>query len=292
MSRDGKEKVQAIMNAPEDIDPLQNVKAMPPRPLSDKARRIFGRIEFAGEIKPTRDRPYLIKGWLDRGAVSVVYGDANVGKSFWAIDVAHHVHEGLEWSGCRVKRGPVLYIAAESGAMFDHRLVARGAQFMVLRGSVRLTGSNSDATSLADALRQISEAQGPFALIVVDTLARVMGAADENAAPAIADLMASLDLLRERTGAHIMLVHHHGKDAARGARGHSSLRGAIDTEISIARPEGEPFTYAKATKQRDMQGGRDMPFTLQLVTLGTDSDGDPVTTRVVKHERGADTPKG
>jgi hypothetical protein len=274
------------------IDPLANVQAMPARPVSDKARRMLGRIEFAGEIKPTLDRPYLIKGWLDRGAVSVVYGDANVGKSFWAIDLAHHVHEGLDWAGCRVKRSSVLYIAAEGGAMFDHRLVARGARFMVLRGPVRLTGGNSDAGSLTDAMRQLSQVHGPFGLIVVDTLARVMGAADENAAPAIADLLASLDLLRESTGAHIMLVHHHGKDAARGARGHSSLRAAIDTEISIARPEGEPFTYAKASKQRDMQGGRDMPFTLQLVTLGTDSDGDPVTTRVVKHEGRAAKPNG
>jgi hypothetical protein len=35
-----------------------------------------------------------------------------------------------------------------------------------------------------------------------------------------------------------------------------------------------------------------MPFTLQLMTLGTDSDGDPVTTRVVKHEGRAAKPNG
>ena len=29
----------------------------------------------------------------------------------------------------------------------------------------------------------------------------------------------------------VLLVHHTGKDAAKGARGHSSLRAAIDTEI-------------------------------------------------------------
>ncbi len=265
---------------------FDNVKAMKTRPMTEKAQRILGRIEFAGELEPTLDRPYLVKGWLDRGAVSVVYGDANAGKTFWAIDLAHHVHEGQEWAGCRVKRGAVLYVAAEGGAMFDHRLVARGARFMVLRGSVRLAGPNGDAPPLAEALNQLSELHGPFALIVIDTMARVMGAADENAAPAIAELMASLDLLRDRTGAHIMLVHHHGKDAARGARGHSSLRAAIDTEISISRPEGEPFTIARTTKQRDMQGGKEMPFTLELRELGTDSDGDTVTTRVVKHERG------
>lgn len=277
-------------------NPMDNVKplsaARKPRPLGDKARRLLDRIEFAGEIKPTLDRPYLIKGWLDRGAVSVVYGDANAGKTFWAIDLAHHVQEGLDWAGCRVRRGAVLYVAAEGGAMFDHRLVARGARFMVLRGPVRLAGQNGDAPPLADALHQLSEVHGPFGLIVVDTMARVMGAADENTGPAIAELMASLDHLRERTGAHMMVIHHHGKGDKTLARGHSSLRAAIDTEISIGRPEGEPFIIARATKQRDMTGGKEMPFTLELVELGTDSDGDPVTTRVVKHEGRAATPKG
>jgi hypothetical protein len=142
----------------------------------------------------------------------------------------------------------------------------------------------------------LSENHGPFALIVIDTMARVMGEADENTAPAIASLISSLETLRHRTGAHVMLVHHLGKDAAKGARGHSSITAAVDTIITIE-PEKDgdqtsPFIIARGFRQREMQGGREFPFTLQLVELGTDSDGDRVTTRVVKHERGADTPEG
>ena len=36
-----------------------------------------------------------------------------------------------------------------------------------------------------------------------------------------------------------MLVHHSGKDTSRGARGASSLRSAIDTEIELTLDEDE-----------------------------------------------------
>jgi hypothetical protein len=176
--------------------------------------------------------------------------------------------------------------------MLGNRLAPLDPTFMVLRRSYRLTGQNSDATPLAEVVSHLSDNHGPFALIVLDTMARVMGEADENTAPAIASLMSSLDTLRHRTGAHVMLVHHLGKDAAKGARGHSSITAAVDTIITLTREEGEPFITAQGFRQREMQDGRSINFTLQLVTLGTDSDGDPVTTRVVKHERGADTPEG
>lgn len=275
------EEVRRVFRSAESVQPI--------RPgMSERAKRILDRIEFAGEIKPALDRPYVVKGWLDRGAVSVVYGEANVGKSFWAIDLAHHVHEGLPWAGCRVKGGPVLYIAAEGGALFDNRLVARRARFCMLRGPITLTGRNGEAAPLAEAVRELAEVHGPFALIVIDTLARVMGAADENAAADIAGLMKAADVLREQTGAHVMFIHHSGKDVARGARGHSSLRAAVDTEIELTKDDSG-VRQARATKQRDLPGGAEQEFELDVVELGKDSDGDPVTSCVVKHKGGHGT---
>ena len=80
--------------------------------------------------------------------------------------------------------------------------------------------------------------------------------------------------IRAATGAHVLLVHHCGKDEARGARGHSSLRAAVDTEIEISRPEGETISTVRATKQRDLSPGEAMPFSLKQVTLGTDRRGN------------------
>ncbi len=46
-------------------------------------------------------------------------------------------------------------------------------------------------------------------------------------------LVRCMDLIRQETGACVLFVHHSGKDAAKGARGHSLLRAAIDTEIEV-----------------------------------------------------------
>ena len=73
-----------------------------------------------------------------------------------------------------------------------------------------------------------------------------------------------------------MVVHHSGKDTLKGARGHSSLRAATDTEIELT-TEGDVI-LAEARKQRDMAGGRVFAYRLVEVELGHDQDGDPVTT--------------
>ncbi|WP_426037647.1 integrase arm-type DNA-binding domain-containing protein [Cypionkella sp. TWP1-2-1b2] len=71
------------------------------------------------------------------------------------------------------------------------------------------------------------------------------------------------------------VVHHTGKDVARGARGHTILRAATDTEIEIA--EGQ----LSVTKQRDHEGGLKRAFKLTGVALGFDEDGDTITSATV-----------
>src|SRR5690606_28105123 len=117
-------------------------------------------------------------------------------------------------------------------------------------------------------------------LIVIDTLSRVMAGGDENGPVDMTAFIKNVDRIRHATGAHIMIVHHTGKDVAKGARGHSSLRAATDTEIEVATDETE-LRLAKVTKQRDLQGGEEFAFKLEAVALGGDQDGDAVTTCIV-----------
>jgi len=270
-------------------DAFDNLMPLPCR-LGPRGDAILKRIALAGEIAPVIDRDYVVKGWLDAGAVSVLYGAANVGKSFLAIDIAHAVasaegRDGYLWAGARVRGGPVLYASLEGGALFNNRLVARKARFHILPAPLTLAGRNGEAAPLAEAALAMARVHGPYRLIVIDTLARAMGSADENVAPDIAGLVRAIDLLRDRTGAHVMLVHHAGKDAARGARGHSALRGAIDTELELT-ADDTGGRLARATKQRDMPGGAECAFELEQVVLGTDRDGDPVTSCIIRHRKG------
>jgi hypothetical protein len=128
----------------------------------------------------------------------------------------------------------------------------------------------------------VSRRHGKVKLIVVDTLSRSMAGGNENSPEDMTRFIGNCDKMRNMTGAHVAIVHHSGKDKAAGARGHSSLRAATDTEIELDYDENTGMRTAKATKQRDMETGALFSFKLNVVDLGKDEDGDVVTTCTVK----------
>lgn len=208
----------------------------------------------------------------------MIYGPSNAGKTFVALDIAMHIAASNSWRGLRVNGGPVLYIAAEGGAGIRNRLAAikldrpdmAAASFSLLPICVDLHGQGD-----AQAICEIMPDESP-ALVVVDTLARSMGAGDENTAKDAAMFVRNCDLIRESTGAHVMVIHHTGKDEDRGARGSSALRAAVDNEIQVTSDWG-----ILSRKQRDQEPPEPLHFVLRSVTLGMDEDGEPVTTAVV-----------
>jgi hypothetical protein len=240
------------------------------------------------EIEVDLESPHRVKGWLDRGAFSAVYGPSNVGKTFFAADMGGHVAAGRDWYGCRVASPcDVLYVAAEGGRGFKKRLAALWREKPDLcraaRGRFHLLPMPLNLSSRADAEALIEVARGlgwDLGLVIADTLARSMGSGDENSSTDMGAFIASVDLIRAATGAHVMAIHHTGKDASKGLRGHSALLGAVDTSIEISR-EGGVIT-AEAKKQRDMETGQTFSYTLQPVTLGQDQDGDDVRSCVVQ----------
>lgn len=260
--------------------------------MKGRAGDLFRALTRLSDIKPVLQSNYLVKGWLDRGASSVVYGDSNVGKTFFALDLAMHVAAGKDWRGYMVPSsedwaGGVVFIACEGGSGINNRVEAirreypdlvRGAEmgggFTLLPTTIDIHGANDTA-----ALLQALEGINPIGLIVIDTLARAMGSGDENTAKDMGTFIGNVDALRSATGAHVMVIHHNGKDTTRGARGSGSLRAAVDTEIEITRL-GDVI-MAETRKQRDMQSNRVFACTLRSVEIGTDEDDEPVTSAVV-----------
>ncbi len=236
------------------------------------------------DIRPVLTSRYVIKRWLDAGASSVLFGASNVGKSFLALDLAMHVAAGRDWQGHRVRSsGRAIYVAAEGGHGFSNRieairrtdpeLVHEAYGFSLLPTALDLCASG-DGQALLDAIGE------PWpSLVVIDTLARSMGSGDENTARDMGQFIRNLDLIREKTGAHVMIVHHSGKDGTKGARGSSSLRAAVDTEIELTRTDD--VVQAEAVKQRDMPCGALFAYRLQDVTIGLDEDVDEVTSAVI-----------
>lgn len=255
-------------------------------------------IFWAKDAKPMLKSAYLVKNWLGAGQMSVVYGPSNVGKSFYALDIAFCVAAKMDWQGSKTRGGPVLYLATEGGNAFNNRVMALRKQYgiddvqLAVRPSpVNLLDPAADLEGLLELCADIEQTCGQKpCLIVVDTLSRALAGGDENGSVDMSSYIQNVDVLRCATGAHIMTVHHSGKDTSKGARGHSSLRAATDTEIELA-VDGTIRT-ATATKQRDLEPQPPFMFSLKVHTLGQDEDGDDVTTCTItkaSDEDAADT---
>lgn len=268
----------------EDLTALENPftqKALADT-IKQEPKRKFEFLKFSDVVATGLEtNPALIKGLLDQGAMSVLYGDSNVGKTFVAMDMAFHIGAGLDYAGLRTQRGLVVYIAAEGGNGARKRLHALrdkfpdvDPDFMLLPASVDLLRPDADLVPLVEGVRGLG---GNPAFIVIDTLSRALAGGDENSSVDMGALVKHLDALRRALApAHLMVVHHTGKDKARGARGHSLLRAATDTEIEVA--DGE----ISVTKQRDMDKGFARSFDLIEHKLGIDSDGDIITSLTVR----------
>jgi hypothetical protein len=136
---------------------------------------------------------------------------------------------------------------------------------------------NGDTESVADLVAQVARDRGRVALVVVDTLARSM-TGNENSPEDMGKYVASCARIRGAAETHVLVVHHSGKDLARGARGHSSLRAASDTELEVTRGEGG--SCLAITKNRDEEDRARFGFRLEPVELGVNAKGRTVTTCV------------
>lgn len=237
----------------------------------------------------TLDTHDFVEGLLNDGTMSVIYGDSNVGKSFFILDVGLHVGLGVNWQGREVEQGGVIYVAAEGGFLFQNRLEAfarhyqvkaRDVPFAIVPCGIDLRSNEADTDRLIELIEgAAAQIKVPVRLVIIDTLARAMAGGNENSSEDMGALVINSDKIRAVTGAHLSFIHHSGKDQAKGARGHSSLRAATDTEIEIVKSEtGMSVT---AVKQRDMEMGHIMHFALKSIDLGVNKRGKPVTSCVI-----------
>ncbi len=244
---------------------------------------------WASDYPAIRPPETIVAGLLEAGTLAVLFGESNTGKSTFALDLGLTASCGEPWRGRATRKGVVLWLALESAAGLRRRVVAHrlrhksGAPlFADVTEPVRLL-EVQDAHAIIATIRAAESDTGEkCVLVVVDTVARALAGGDENDGRDMGTLIRGCDLIRQETGAAVLLIHHSGKDSTRGARGHSSLRAAVDTEIEIT-GQTNP-RQAKVTKQRDLPSGDVFAFDLDPVEIGRDTDtGEAITACVVVH---------
>ncbi|MBL0420512.1 AAA family ATPase [Ramlibacter sp. AW1] len=219
----------------------------------------------------------LVEGVIGRLALSVLYGDSNSGKTFLAVDIGCALAQRSKWMGRHTLGGLVVYLATESPQSVRTRLQAyqrhygrKVPNFAIVQSPINLFDSGADAQAVVTLIRELeSEVGEKCELVIGDTLSRMAAGANENSGEDMGTVIKHAEQIKRDAQVHVLLIHHSGKDQARGARGWSGLRAAIDTEIEVTADEATGMRVAEITKQRDIPGkGSRFGFRLEVVDLG------------------------
>jgi len=225
---------------------------------------------------------WRIKKVLPETGLAAVYGASGSGKSFAVIDMTQAIAAGREWFGYKSKPCNVLYCALEGEGGIAGRVSAYRIRHGATSPSIRYLVKPFSLLEEADIhdLAQAIQANGQSAeVVILDTLNRAAPGADENDSKSMGQIIAASKQLQTLVGGLVVLVHHTGKDASKGLRGHSSLHAALDAAIEVRR-DGDRREWVIA-KSKDGEDGEAHPFKLDIVELGTDEDGEPITSCTV-----------
>lgn len=267
-----------------ELKPLPSQRSTARKPLP---------IEWVGEAQAVIDGLWLIDDWLPAHGVAALYGHPGSGKSFLALDMGLRVALGWDVAGREVEQGLVLYVVAEGQAGFRNRMVAfrdhyqipKNTPFSFVPVAIDLQAADGDREKLIEAISAASQAanQRPV-LVIVDTLSKTFGAGKENSDD-MATYVANCAAIADHFECCTLVVHHRPKDTeSRDLRGHSSLRGGIETTILV---EGGPVKTAETYKQKDGPDHERLSFALQVVELGVNAKGKAVTTCIVEYRDAA-----
>jgi len=250
----------------------QEVDAQPPR------YRLLNGSDL-GQLPPL---VWLVKGVLPATGIAGIYGPSGSGKSFLCLDLAISIANGKSWFGRRVNAAPVVYAALEGEAGFKQRVDAwrlhygqplpQNLHFMLQPFKLPV---DEDVEAFAKVL--------PTGCVVfIDTLNRAAPTSDENNSKDMGTMIEAAKRLQTLTEGLVVLVHHTGKNASAGLRGHSSLIAALDAAIEVNR-DGDSRQWSVA-KSKDGEDGNCERFKLKVEIVGLDSDGDAITSCFVEQD--------
>lgn len=246
------------------------------------------------EFKLGTQPRYLVKGLIPRVGLTVIWGKPKCGKSFWLFDLLIHVVMGWDYRGRRVRQGVVVYCAFEGQSGLQARAQAirltrlegndEEIPFFIMPVTLNLV---RDHNALIAAIRTKLGGQIPVA-IALDTLNRSLQGSESSDAD-MAAYIGAVDAIRTAFECAVPVVHHCGHNEER-MRGHSSLPGAMEAEISVKRDAANRIV-ATVEAMKDGTAGLQIVSDLEVVEVGHDEDGDEITSCVVVPCDEAPTPQ-
>lgn len=236
-------------------------------------------------VQPMEIRP-LLGRVIERGCTGQLFGPSGGGKTFVALDMTLAVGTGGSWNGTKCEQGMVLYFAGEGHTGLRRRLKAwhKHNGYPDLSGvhisrSIISFGAAGIRSVVAEVRNLEVQTGGKVSLLVIDTLARHIEG-DENSTRDMTQFVSVVDGLRDAfPGSTVIVIHHTGNSAEQmnRSRGSSALKAACDFEIQCNKGL---LTF---TKVKDGEQPEPVEFKLIPVEIGTDAEGEPITSCVVSY---------
>lgn len=204
------------------------------------------------------DEPAEVVEWcwdetLPTGGFSILTAKPKVGKSTLARNLALAISRGEEFLGRSTTQGPVVYVALEEkrSEVRKHFLKMGASSELIL-----VHCGNSPPNPLPELEGLISDKKPT--LVIIDPLWRLLRVGDANNYSEVTRVLEPLMIMARKSGAHIMVVHHGGKNEREGGDtilGSTAIFGAVDTAL-IMRRKGENRTIESVQRY-----GQDFPET-------------------------------
>lgn len=223
---------------------------------------------------------YVVDDYLVAGTTSMIFGGPGACKSFLVQDMGMCVATGHHWHGRDVNKGLVFYVCGEGHQDLHNRIHAwkvahdyeKDDVFPFFHSEHELNLRDPEMVAALVTLIKTEFSDQLPRLVIVDTLSTNFGGGDENSGD-MTDFINQMNGLARDTGAHVMIVHHTGKDKDRGARGNSSSHGNVYTYMPVDEKDG--LTRLSMMKQKGGPQMKPLGFRMDLIDLGeaTDSRG-------------------
>lgn len=209
-------------------------------------------------LEELEDEPpleWVVPDLIPRRQWGMLYGPPKTFKTFLALTIILPVCEHEE----------VVFCAGEGAALVS----ARARAWRTLTGKptpglriVKKVPLAFDPSSVEALIAAIRAASLKPAVVVIDTAARSMLGLDEQSAKDVGLFVAAMEYIKTSLGCAVLVVHHTGKDASKGARGSSALLGGVDFSAEVQRHER---TMAVAIRVRAMKDAaeREAPWTYE-----------------------------
>lgn len=273
---------------PETIARLvaEETAKMETAPAPERRGNSRPRLVFWPDLERAEPPQWIVKGLIPDNALVGVFGPGGSYKSFLTLDLALAVATGqAEWGGREVRKpGPVVIVQGEG--RLDNRALAWQQNHVPIGDRMAMIPGIdlSDADDVRDVALQIKQAAdevwfAPPRLIIIDTLGRASGAADENSSKDMGRIVQHCDALRTSFGCTVILVHHTPK-GGESWRGSTAVYFALDTALAI---KGKNLKGSMVvTRQKDGEVGCEWAFKLCEAETGRTVDDEPEKSLLVQ----------